>query len=58
MVSLVSQRVLLICGGMQGCLILLITDKLQNQFVPQPLEWRGWDCLGKLAEKVMIYKCI
>lgn len=37
LVSQVSQRVLLICGGTQGWLILLlITDKLQNQVSPQP----------------------
>lgn len=42
LVSLVSQRVLLICGGMLGWLIvILITDKLQNQGPLQSLMWSG-----------------
>lgn len=48
LVSLDSQRVLLICGGMLGWLILLlITDKLQNQVLSQPLDQRELKCLVK-----------
>lgn len=56
LVSLGSQRVLLICGDMLGRLILLlITDKLQNQVLSQPLDRRELKCLvNRLAGKGLL----
>lgn len=61
LVSPDSQRVLLICGGMSGRLILLlITDKLQNQVLSQPLDQRQLKCLVKLRRRriSLIVVCI